>query len=263
MVLNSKPGTARAMAPRARRGCRENRRDGGHRGTERTTLVHVILALALTQLLGSAPGPGWPVQVEALVRETPEGPLRAWIARVSLLDPRVSFVVTSPMERRPGDPERAEAHLIPTDAWAEKAAVELAVNANFFARLEGTGLPALGWTEGLPVDLLGLSRSEGRSVSPPRLGEGNGAAPDPALLIDEGSGGHCPCVVRAAAAGGATSPASRTRSRVWASATATRARCSSRTARTAAGPPRWPRPSTTHGPQPASAVTAAPCCCWS
>ena len=82
-----------------------------------------------------------------------------------------------------------------------KAAVELAVNANFFARLEGIGLPALGWTEGLPVDLLGLSRSEGRSVSPPRLGEGNAAPPDPALLIDEVSGGRCPCVARVAAAG--------------------------------------------------------------
>jgi len=157
----------------------------------------MIFVLALLLVVGSAAGPPSPIRVEALVRETPDGPLRGWVARVDLTDPRVSFVVTSPMERREGDPPQAEARLVPTDVWAEKTGVDLALNAGFFARLEGSGSPLFGWTDGLPVDLLGLSRSEGRTVSPPRRGDGGEAPPDPALLIDETKDGHCPCTLRA------------------------------------------------------------------
>jgi len=154
-------------------------------------------ALALTLLVASAAGPSSPIRVEALAHETPDGPVRGWVARVDLTDPRVSFVVTGPMERHEGDPERAEARLVPTDIWAERAGVDLAVNAGFFARLEGTGAPLFGWTDALPVDILGLSRSETRTVSPPRDGGGEGTSPDPALLIDEKKGGRCPCALRA------------------------------------------------------------------
>ena len=161
----------------------------------------MISVLALWWILGSAAGPPSPIRVEALARETPEGPVRAWVARVDLNDPRVSFVVTSLLERREGDPERAEARLVSTDVWAEREGVDLAVNANFFARLEGAGAPVLGWTDALPVDLVGLSRSEGRTVSPPRRGGGVEAPADPALLIDEAKDGHCPCQARAAHAG--------------------------------------------------------------
>lgn len=157
--------------------------------------------LALWLVVGSAAGPPSPIRVEVLARETPDGPVRAWLARVDLTDPRVSFVVAGPLERREGDPERAEARLVPTDVWAEREGVDLAVNAGFFARLEGTGAPVLGWTDGLLVDLVGLSRSEGRTVSPPRHGAGVEAPADPALLIDETKDGHCPCLVRAAQAG--------------------------------------------------------------
>jgi hypothetical protein len=153
--------------------------------------------LALVLILGSAAGPPSPIRVEALVRETPDGPLRAWIARVDLTNPGVSFAVTGPLERREGDSERAEARLVPTDVWAESCGVDLAVNASFFARLEGSGAPLFGWTEALPVDILGLSRSEGRTVSPTRDGGGEGTSPDPALLIDETRGGRCPCTLRA------------------------------------------------------------------
>jgi len=161
----------------------------------------VLLALALIPLLGAPTEPASPVQVEASVRETPEGPVRAWIARVDLTDPRVGFAVTGPLERHEGDPALAEARLVPTDAWAGQKGVDLAVNAGFFARVEGTGAPPLGWTDALPVDLIGLSRSEGRTVSPPRRGGGVEAPADPALLIDETNDGRCPCVVRAALAG--------------------------------------------------------------
>jgi len=161
----------------------------------------VVLALTLA-LLGNPPAPNpLPIRVEALARETPEGPVRVWVARVDLTDPRVSFVVTGPLERQEGDAERAEARLVPTDVWAEREGVDLAVNAGFFARLEGTGAPALGWTDALLVDLVGLSRSEGRTVSPPRRGGGVEAPADPALLIDETNDGHCPCQARTAHAG--------------------------------------------------------------
>ena len=161
----------------------------------------MVLALGLALLL-SPPSPGEsPIRVEALETQTPEGPVRAWIARVELTDPRVSFVVTGPTERHEIDPAGAEARLEPTDTWAAKAGVDLAVNGGFFARLDGPGAPGLGWTDALPVDILGLSRSEGRTVSPPRRGGGEGAPPDPALLIDETAGERCPCIVRPAYAG--------------------------------------------------------------
>jgi exopolysaccharide biosynthesis protein len=156
----------------------------------------MIFALALL-LAGSAAKPSPPIRIEALTRETPDGPLRGWVARVDLTDPRVSFVVTGPMERRTGDPDGAEARLLPTDVWAERAGVDLAVNASFFARLDAPGAPLFGWTDGLTVDVHGLSRSEGRTVSPLHDGEGVETSPDPALLIDETQDGHCPCTLRA------------------------------------------------------------------
>jgi len=158
----------------------------------------VVLAAALALLLSSPTARSSPIRVETLARGTPDGPVHAWIARVDLTDPRVSFVVTGPLDRHEGDPPRAEARLVPTDVWAERAAVDLAVNAGFFARLDGPGARFLGWTDALPVDILGLSRSDGRIVSPPRRGGGDEARPDPALLVDEAPGGHCPCAVRAA-----------------------------------------------------------------
>jgi hypothetical protein len=148
-------------------------------------------------LLFAAPPPSPPVLVEELVRETADGPVRGWIARVDLTDPRVSFVATSPAEPRPGDPPGTEAHLVPTDAWAEREGVDLAVNGGFFARLGAAPETAAGWTDGQPVDIVGLTRSEGRTVSPlRRAGE-----PEPALLVDESNDGRsCPCAVRPALA---------------------------------------------------------------
>jgi hypothetical protein len=161
----------------------------------------VLPAVALAFLVSSpAAPPASPIRIDSLERETPDGPVRAWIARVDLTDPRVSFVVTGPLERRPDDPPKAEARLVPTDAWAETARVDLAVNAGFFDRLDAAAGLLPGWTEGLPVDILGLARSEGRTISPP--GRFQGAPPDPALLIDEMAGGRCPCAVRAAYADG-------------------------------------------------------------
>jgi hypothetical protein len=143
----------------------------------------------------SAAGTPSPVRVQAVERQMPDGPVRGWLARVDLVDPRVSFVVTGPLERRPDDPPRAEARLVPTDAWARKAGVDLAVNASYFDRLDGSPGLLESWTEGLPVDIIGLARSGGRTFSP--AGRWPGAPPDPALLIAQAAGGHCPCKVQA------------------------------------------------------------------
>jgi len=137
----------------------------------------VISAVVFAVLLG--PAPTAPVRVEELTRETPDGPVRAWVARVDLADPRVSFCVTGPRDRRRGDPEGTEARLVPTDVWAEREGVDLAVNAGFFGRLDAAGGPGRGWTDGQPVDIVGLSRSDGRTVSPSGVG---GGEPEPVEL---------------------------------------------------------------------------------
>ncbi|MCL4817772.1 MAG: phosphodiester glycosidase family protein [Vicinamibacteria bacterium] len=118
----------------------------------------------------------------------------------------------------PGSPDGAEARLLPLDQWAEAAKLDLAINANFFARLPGAVEPLLGWTEGEWVDLVGVSISEGKVVSPPRERPASfpkpgfnatppadaipsrapGTGLDPALLLREtrhgtAGAGACPC----------------------------------------------------------------------
>jgi hypothetical protein len=145
--------------------------------------------------VGSAPPTASsPVAVQEITRRLPDAqPVRGWVARVDLTDARVSFVVPGPAEGRDGDRTRVEAVLVPVDAWARRADADLAVNANFFARLPGA-LP-IPWANGQTVDILGLAMSAGVQVSPPRgTGQRGG---DPALLIDESVGtgdhAHCPC----------------------------------------------------------------------
>lgn len=157
-----------------------------------------MLLPAVVLLLGVAPSaPPSPIRVEPVVRETADGPVRGWLARVDLTDPRVSFVVTAPAEKRDADPSGTEAHLVPTDVWAAREGVDLAVNGGFFARLDAVPETPGGWKDDMAVDVVGLSRSDGRTVSPPRrTGE-----PEPALLVDETQDGRsCPCVVRPALA---------------------------------------------------------------
>ncbi len=154
------------------------------------------MLVALLLLSGEPAPPPSPLAFEGLVRETADGPVRGWIARVDLADPRVGFVATAPAERRAEDPPGTESHLEPTDAWAERVGASLAVNGGFFARLDARPETPGGWTNGQPVDIVGLTRSDGRTVSPLRRpGE-----PEPALLVDEADGRSCPCRVRAALA---------------------------------------------------------------
>jgi hypothetical protein len=153
-----------------------------------------LVALGAGSGAANPPASASPITVRELVRVLGDGaPLRGWVARVDLTDARVSFVVPGRPEP-PGEGRSAEALLMPVDQWARRAGAALAINANFFARLPGAA--PLPWTQGQPVDVLGLSVSAGVAVSPQRETGGG----DPTLLIDEkrGHGDHarCPCSVR-------------------------------------------------------------------
>jgi exopolysaccharide biosynthesis protein len=116
------------------------------------------------------------------------GPVSGWWAKVRLDAPDLEPVVTRPLSRAERkNPEGAEAHLLPVDEWAKQVGATLAVNANFFSK---SLIPAKegdpkGYQRGQPVDLTGLSMSEGKIVSAPRTSGGQG---DPALVIE--GGGH-------------------------------------------------------------------------
>lgn len=127
-----------------------------------------------------------PVLVEAIEVNTPAGLARGYIASVNLADPRVQIVVTRalPDAQRIGG---AEAILRPVDAFAREIGAKLAVNANFFAKLKPQAPdPSINnednvaYIRGDRADILGLSVSDGVTVSPERTFSGR---PDPALVI--------------------------------------------------------------------------------
>jgi hypothetical protein len=177
-------------------------------GLRHAPILRRLAGVALGGLVALAHGHAlaqdrpWPIRIEPVSRKAESGPVRGWLARISLRDPRVHFVVTAPLAAGTEAPTGTEARLVPTDRWAESLDLDLAVNASFFARLPGNGPLPTAWTEGLPVDILGLSLSAGRIVSPPRAAEGGAKGGDPALIIDEtggdGTGSRCPCVARVA-----------------------------------------------------------------
>ena len=117
-----------------------------------------------------------PITVDTLDLVTPDGPVHGFVARVNLADPRVRMVVTGALTeaRRVGLPANADAVLEPTDVWAAKERVTLAVNANFFTWL---GVKKVGE----PAEVIGLSMSDGAVVSPAREYHGER---DPVLVID-------------------------------------------------------------------------------
>lgn len=135
-------------------------------------LLPALAALAWAAHVGGAE----PIRVETLAETLADGPVRVFVARVDLRDPRVEVRVSGPVEPRPGDPTGTEARLETVPDWSEREGATLAVNANFFAPLAGAP-PA--WTAGQPVDLVGPSVSEGRVVSP----GARGGLGHPALLL--------------------------------------------------------------------------------
>lgn len=111
-----------------------------------------------------------PFVVSPLTFESVDGTVRGWWAEVDLTCPGLEVEVTPPLAEAPASSE-AEADLIPTDRWARERGVALAVNANFFRTLE---------TPAGSADVLGLSVSDGRVVSPARAYEG---VQDPVLIF--------------------------------------------------------------------------------
>lgn len=124
----------------------------------------LILLIALGQAGCASP----PIRVERIDQTTDAGPVRGWVAEIDLTDPAVDVVVTAPLDAPPAD--NVEAIGRPTDAWLIDQGLTLAVNANYF-----------GVVDGNRMDIVGLSISDGRVVSPPRRYRGRF---DPALLID-------------------------------------------------------------------------------
>jgi exopolysaccharide biosynthesis protein len=137
--------------------------------------VRPRFSLFLTALIAAhACAQDGPIAVRELTRETPDGPTHVFVAEINLADPRLEVVVTNPLPgtlAADGDGNvKHEASLTPTDEWAKANKIDLAVNANFFAKLG----------KGTESDLLGLSVSDGRVVSPLRVFENS---PDPALVF--------------------------------------------------------------------------------
>jgi len=110
---------------------------------------------------------GQPIVVEDIVRETPGGRIRGFIATVDLTDPQVEIVVTG------SGTGGAEADLATTTSFRSATGSRLAINANFFST---SGVPAG------KADIIGLSMTNGVLVSPVRQ---FGALPDPALAFTQ------------------------------------------------------------------------------
>ena len=97
---------------------------------------------------------------------TTGGTAKGWIAVVDLNDPRLQLKVTAPLD----PPQSYEAVLTPTNTWHTANGNKLSINANYFSTNP----------DGTTADVLGLSISNGLTVSPFRQ---YGASPDPALYV--------------------------------------------------------------------------------
>jgi exopolysaccharide biosynthesis protein len=123
-----------------------------------------------------------PLVIEPLELMSDAGPLRGYLARVDLSNPRVQLRVTPPVPD--AVPGKVEARLRQTDAFASALVASLpqppeavvAINCNFYSNEGGSK----NYKPGVPADILGLSVSSGTVVSPPREFAGQG---DPALLV--------------------------------------------------------------------------------
>ncbi len=119
----------------------------------------------------------WPIAISNIDRTTPDGkPMRGLLATVRLQDPRLEVLVTDPLAKPIADQPTADSVLETVDAWARRVNADLAINANFFGRADGKK----GFVAGVASDVIGLSVSDGKVVSPARVFRGVG---DPVLVF--------------------------------------------------------------------------------
>ena len=145
-------------------------------GSARCTLF--FLSLVLTGCVSRVP----PIETGVIERTLPEGPVRGLWAKVHLDRRGVEILVTKPLAPDSANPPGTEARLLTVAKWAEAEHTTLAVNANFFvgAVKPAAGEKDPGWFANRPVDLRGLSLSDGVVISPPRVVAGAG---DPAVVF--------------------------------------------------------------------------------
>lgn len=129
--------------------------------------VQRIPLLALCVLTSLAAALDLPITVTEINTQQQGRRTRGFVATIDLTDPRVEIVVTQP---RPAA-EAVEAKLVRTDTWRERTKSVLAVNANFFGVLSGSN-----------ADVIGLSVTDGKTVSPVRT---FGGVADPALIFKD------------------------------------------------------------------------------
>ncbi len=122
------------------------------------------------------PSAPFPVQVAEIQRWIDGQPIRGWVARVDLSDPRVEIRVTAPPDLRADAPPGTEVYAETTPAWLEREGLVLAVNTHFFARV---GDDKSSLAPGTPLDLIGPCVSDGRVVSPAPATQ-----PCPVLALD-------------------------------------------------------------------------------
>ena len=128
----------------------------------------LTLLLSVTVAAFAANGDDTPIAIRQFVRETPVGPAQIFEARIDLSNPKIEVLVTEPVSSALKH-EDADSLSMPTDRWAAAVGATVAVNANYFGKLEGG-----------ETNTLGLSVSEGRIVSPVREYAG---ACDPSLVF--------------------------------------------------------------------------------
>lgn len=144
--------------------------------------LHGVAALLVALVCSGCVSRLPPIETGTIERNLPDGPVRGLWAKIRLDHPAVEIVVTGPLKPDPANPPGTEARLTTVPQWSAAERTTLAVNANFFG---GIVIPAPGekdpgWFAGRPVDLRGLSLSDGVVISPPRFVADQA---DPALLF--------------------------------------------------------------------------------
>lgn len=127
-----------------------------------------------------------PIEVEEFSRQTAAGPIHVFVATIDLKDSSLKIVSDEPLNAAEKRNAKAEAKLVPTDAWAASRGTTLAINANYFGLLEKAPKPVKpnednhGYAAAIESDIIGVFVSDGVLISPPRVVDGQG---DPAVII--------------------------------------------------------------------------------